>query len=356
LFFFSEPWLQAWLEREEMTMKKLLMICALATAGLFAGAGGANASDVTFENAHCDVYGAATFDNNLKGTPETNTYHFKSSPKGSGPNAAKETKCRGKLNGVAVDEAVTAGVDGSGTLSCGTSNASDAQGRLTFLSSNIVLPFKLSIVGFGTEVALMVAGEKSGSGHGQATFRDDPNAAAEKAAVTCANDGFKSLSFAASFDGDSPLVGPGTTSSTGGGGSGGGGSGGTGGTGGGGTGGGGSGGAVTKSNVALSGAAQKLSKALRKGVAVTLKGNVPAKATLKVQLSAAAARRLRLPRTIGRGVVELKSSGQTTGYLKLTSAAKRKLRGKHGVKVKLVGTILDVTGRKQNVSKGVTLS
>ena len=89
---------------------------------------------------------------------------------------------------------------------------------------------------------------------------------------------------------------------------------------------------------------------------MTLKGNVPARATLKVQLAAAKARQLGLTKTIGKGVVELKHSGQTTGYLKLTSAARRKLKGKHGVRAKLVGTILDVTGRKQNVSKNVTLS
>jgi hypothetical protein len=60
--------------------------------------------------------------------------------------------------------------------------------------------------------------------------------------------------------------------------------------------------------------------------------------------------------TIANGVIELKSGGQTTGYLKLTSKAKSKLKGKHNVKVKLIGTILDVTGRKQAVSKSVTLS
>jgi hypothetical protein len=349
-------------------MNKLLAACAVATAALLAGPTAVAGADVTFENAHCDVYGAATFTSPLMGEPMENEYHFKSSPTGSGSNAAKKTQCSGTLNTVKiVDQPVTAQVDGKGTLSCGSSQASGGPGKLTFPAFGQTLGFTLDIVGFGTEVALVVHGEKSGRGHGQATFRDDPDASPEKAVPTCGpgGGGFTNLDFAAAFDGDETLVSS-SPAATGGGGTGGGGTGGGGGGtggGGGGTGGGGGGGSTgsVRSVVTLRTVAQKLKAALRRGIGATLKGNVPAKATLTLQVDAATARRYGLKRnatkpfTIGRGTINLTRSGQTLGYLKISSAAKRKLRNARRLRVKLVGTIVDVTQRKQTVSKTVTL-
>ncbi len=336
-------------------MKKLLA-AGLVTTAVLATAAGASA-DVTFGgNPHCDVYGTATFDEPLTGTPNDNTYHFLSSP--TGPGNAK-TACSGVLNGVRVENApVVAQVDGSGTLSCAASEASGAPGTLTFVGTGQTLKFTLDIVGTASEVLLSVKGEKSGSGSGQATFRNDPDAAPDKALATCGGDGFRALDFSAAFDGQDTLVSsspPPAPSSTGGGG------GGTSGGGGSGTRSGPSGdGGPVASAVSLRTVAQKLRTALKKGVAVRLAGNVPARASLKALLDAKTAKRYgltkgRKPVVVGRGVVALTQAGQKTGYLRLTSAAKRKLRKARRLRLKVTGTILDVTQRRQKISKTVVL-
>ncbi|MDX6699232.1 MAG: hypothetical protein QOE65_2629 [Solirubrobacteraceae bacterium] len=330
-------------------MRPLLAASVLATTALLAGPiAGASAADNTFENAHCDVYGAATFDKPLMSSPGANTYHFLSNPKGSGPNSAKSTACSGKLNGITIkDVPVVAKVDGSGTLSCASSNAQGAQGWLQFRDAgNTYLGFTLDIVGFGTEVALMVHGQKSGSGHGEATFRDDPNASPPNAVATCGDKGFRELSFAAAFDGDSALVSPAPAVFVGGPGtppppSGGGGGAGT-----------------TQTSYTFRAIAQKLKAALKRGIGVSLRGNAPAKATLKAQLDKATAKRLGFGRkvvTVGRGTVQLTRAGSTTGFVKLTPAAKRKLKSARSVKVRIVGTIVDVTRRSTPVDKTVLL-
>jgi hypothetical protein len=337
-------------------MKKLLA-AGLVTTAMLATASGASA-DVTFGgNPHCDVYGTATFDEALTGTPGANTYHFLSSA--TGPGGAT-TACSGELNGVRVTKApVVARVDGSGTLSCAVSQASGAPGTLTFVGTGQTLKFTLDIVGAASEVLLSVKGEKSGSGSGQATFRNDPDAAPDKAVATCGDQGFRALDFSAAFDSQETLVSssPPPASTSGGGGSGGGTTGGGGsGTRGGPSGGGG----PVASAVSLRTLAQKLRTALKKGVAVRLAGNVPARASLKALLDARTAKRYglakgRKPVVVASGVVALTQSGQKTGYLRLTSAAKRKLRKARRLRLKVTGTILDVTQRRQKVSKTVVL-
>jgi hypothetical protein len=109
----------------------------------------------------------------------------------------------------------------------------------------------------------------------------------------------------------------------------------------------------------FSAAALKLMAALKKGVAVTLKGSSGrARADLKGQVGAATANRYRLGRkatVVAVGSVVLTHAGATTGYPKLTSPAKRKLKNAKNVKVTLVGTVSDATRHQTKVNKTVLL-
>jgi uncharacterized membrane protein YgcG len=347
-------------------MRKLLAATALATAGLGAGSiASASAADNTFANPNCNVYGTATFDKNLTSTREDNGYHFKSSA--TGAKAGQVTACSGTVNGVAItNQPVKVQVDGRGMLSCAQSQGTDAAGYVTFLGNNLTLPFKLDIVGVATEVALTVKGVKSGSDNGHASFINDPQLMDPANASACGpgGTGYNALTFEASFMGSDPLVSPASsTSTTGGGGSTGGGGGSTGG-GGGSTGGAGGGGGGSTTPVAtrftFRAAAQKLKTALTKGIAVTLKGNAPARADLKGQVDKATAKRYGLgngkkPVVVAIGRIALTHAGQAKGYLKLTSPAKRKLKNAKNVKVTLVGTVSDATRHQTKVNKTVLL-
>ncbi|MDX6670456.1 MAG: hypothetical protein QOI91_819 [Solirubrobacteraceae bacterium] len=339
-------------------MRKLLAATALATASVLAGPiAGASAAPTTFEKPNCQVYGTATFDDPLKGTASNNMYHFTSSREGSGDNAGKETLCSGIVNGTQMTaEHVRVKVDGAGSLSCAHSEGKDAQGYVTFLSNNVTLPFKLDITGVLTEVALTVKGETSGSDSGTASFHSDPQLRDPAKAGACGptGEGFKSLTFEAMFNGSETLVSPGPASTGGGGG------GSTGG--GGGSTGGGGGGSTTPvaTRFTFRAAAQKLKTALTKGIAVTLKGNAPARADLKGQVDKATAKRYGLgngkkPVVVAIGRIALTHAGQAKGYLKLTNPAKRKLKNAKNVKVTLVGTVSDATRHQTKVNKTVLL-
>jgi hypothetical protein len=348
-------------------MRKLLAATALATAGLLAGPiAGASAADVTFENPNCTVTGVATFDKALTNTTQADGYHFKSGKPGDA-TTSDGTTCSGKLNGLDVNTShVKVAVDGTGDLSCtqSQSTAPDGKGTITFLDNNITLDFTLSFTAFGTEVALDVKGGKSGEGRGRASFAKyvgEPSAAI----MSCNNGpGLKSLGFDAMFSSLTPLTSAGAPAQTGGGGGSGGGSGGGGSTGGGGgsTGGGGGGGSTTPvaTRFTFRAAAQKLKTALTKGIAVTLKGNAPARADLKGQVDKATAKRYGLgngkkPVVVAIGRIALTHAGQAKGYLKLTSPAKRKLKNAKNVKVTLVGTVSDATRHQTKVNKTVLL-
>ncbi|MDQ4040166.1 MAG: hypothetical protein M3141_00275 [Actinomycetota bacterium] len=340
-------------------MKKLLA-AGLVTTALLATASGASA-DITFEKPSCTVQGIATFAQPLTATKGPNTYDFVSGDPAGGSERDKSV-CSGTLNGVKVEnQEVKVQVNGPGNLSCAQSESTaEGPGTVRFVKSGVVLPFTLSFTAVATEVDLTVKGTKGGQGEGSASFLKYAPAEAplECEKVGDANGdgyaGLKKLGFEANFASDGILVAPAPAA--------------TGGGSGGGAGGGGSGGSsgsrglpgTVQSNVAIRALAQKLRTALKKGLAVRLAGNVPARANLKALLDAKTAKRYgltkgRKPVVVASGVVALTQSGQKTGYLRLTSAAKRKLRNARRLRLKLTGTILDVTQRRQKVNKTVVL-
>ncbi|HVE69155.1 MAG TPA: hypothetical protein VNB64_11285, partial [Solirubrobacteraceae bacterium] len=306
-------------------------------------------ADITFANPSCTVAGMATFEEHLTATQKANRYDFASGdPRGG--TAPDTSKCSGVLNGVAVkDEPVKVQVSGPGNLSCAQSESTgEGPGTVLFLSSGIVVPFTLSFTAIATEVDLTVKGTKSGQGKGSASFKAyaPPGAPLEcEGLADVDNDGkhgLKKLGFDASFASDGALVAPSPPPS---------------GSGGGGPSGGGGGGipnTITPSYT-FRAVTQPLRAALRRGIGVTLRGNAPARARLSAQLTAATARRYGLARTVGRGTVELRRAGQTMGFVRLTPVARRRLARARNLRVKLVGTIVDVTRRTTPVSRNVLL-
>ena len=340
-------------------MRKLLAALAAITAAVLAMPALASAADYTYEGG-CHVSGVAKFGSPLVAQQAPNTYDFMSGK----PDAATAdtTDCTGTLNGVAVTDApAVVAVRGQGNLSCAQSQSTEPPGggTLTFSDSGITLGFTLAFVAFGTEVALTVKGASAGEGRGRASFAAYTGNPAETV-QKCETTGIESLGFDADFRSLSALKSPAAAPGGGGGGTTGGGGGGGGSTGSGPSGGGGS--QPVASVVSLRTLAQRLRTALRRGVAATLRGNVPAKATLRAQVDAATARRYRLrrggsrkPLTVGRGTINLTRPGSTRGYVKLNRAARRRLRNARRVRVRLVGTILDVTQRRRAVKRTVLL-
>lgn len=329
-------------------MRKLVAATAMLTAGLLAGPTAGASADITFANPSCTVAGIATFKELLTATQKPNTYDFVSGdPRGG--NAGDKSVCSGTLNGVRVQNVpVKVNVGGNGNLSCTRSNSTgEGPGTVLFLDSGIVVPFTLSFTAIATEVDLVVKGTKSGQGTGHASFANyaPPGTPLECEELADADGdgrrGVKRLGFDASFSSSGALVAADPPSS-----------------GGGGPGPSGGGGAVPntiQTSYTFRAVSQPLRAALRRGIGVTLRGNAPAKARLTARLSAATARRYGLPRTVGRGTVELRRAGQTMGFVRLSAAAKRKLRSARNVRVRLAGTIVDVTRRSTPVDKTVLL-
>jgi hypothetical protein len=330
-------------------MRKLVAATAItiiaALAGPITGAG----ADITFDKPSCTVQGIATFKNLLTGTQAPNHYDFVSGdPKGG--TAGDKSSCSGTLNGVKVTNVpVQVKVGGDGNLSCARSESTgEGPGTVLFLDTGIIVPFTLSFTAVATEVDLTVKGTKSGQGTGHASFANyaPPGTPLECEGIQDTDGdgqkGVKKLGFDASFSSSGALVGPSPAGS-------GGGSGGAG------------GGAIPntiQTSYTFRAAAQKLKAALRRGIAVGLRGNAPARAALKAQLDKATAQRLGFGRrvvTIGRGTLSLTRAGSTSGFVRLTPAAKRRLKNARGVRVKIVGTIVDVTRRSTPVSKSVLL-
>lgn len=333
-------------------MRKLVAATAMLTAGLLAGPISGASADITFDKPSCSVQGIATFEKLLTGTQAPNHYDFVSGdPRGG--SAGDKSVCSGTLNGVKVEnEPVQVKVGGDGNLSCARSESTgEGPGTVLFLRTGIVVPFTLSFTAVATEVDLKVKGTKSGEGTGHASFA---NYAPPGTPLECeglqdtdgdGQKGVKRLGFDASFSSSGSLVGPSPA------------------TGGGGTGGGPSGGAGPVPNTiapsyTFRAVTQKLRAALRRGIGVSLRGTAPAKATLKAQLDRTTAKRLGFGRrvvTIGRGTINLTRAGTQAGFVRLTPAAKRKLRRARRVRVKLIGKIVDVTRRTTPVNKTVLL-
>ena len=330
-------------------MRKLLAATAILT-GLLAGPTAGASADITFDKPSCSVQGIATFEKLLTGTQMPNHYDFVSGdPKGG--SAGDKSTCSGTLNGVKVTNVpVQVKVGGNGNLSCARSESTgEGPGTVLFLDTGIVVPFTLSFTAVATEVDLTVKGTKSGQGTGHASFANyaPPGTPLECEGVADTDGdgktGVKKLGFDASFSSSGALVGPSPAA------------------GGPGTTPGPSGGGIPNTITpayTFRAATQRLRTALRRGIGVSLRGNAPAKATLKAQLDKATAKRYGFGRrvvTIGRGTINLTRAGSATGFVTLTAAAKRKLCNARSVRVKLTGTIRDVTQRSTPVSKTVLL-
>jgi hypothetical protein len=332
-------------------MRKLLAATAILTAGLLAGPTGGASADITFDKPSCSVQGIATFEKLLTGTQMPNHYDFGSGdPKGG--SAGDKSTCSGTLNGVKVTNVpVQVKVGGNGNLSCARSESTgEGPGTVLFLDTGIVVPFTLSFTAVATEVDLKVKGTKSGEGTGHASFANyaPPGTPLECEGVADTDGdgktGVKKLGFDASFSSSGALVGPSPAAA--------GGPGTTPGPGGGGI-----PNTITPSYT-FRAVTQRLKAALRRGIGVSLRGNAPAKATLKAQLDKATAKRYGFGRrvvTIGSGTIALTRAGSTTGFVRLNAAARRRLKNARNVRVKLTGTIRDVTQRSTPVSKTVLL-
>src|SRR5262245_58975600 len=137
----------------------LLLIVPLTLAAIVLPVASASAANTV--SGACNIGGSAQFTpTGLTSTPQTMGYDFS----GTGT-------CSGTLNGVEVLNApVTAHAAGSGTLSCAGAVSTGGSGTITFVSQGVTVGFGLDLVGTGSEVELVLAGNGGGAGVGHATF------------------------------------------------------------------------------------------------------------------------------------------------------------------------------------------
>ena len=163
-------------------MRKLLAMLALSACALVL-VPATSASAANTVSGECNIAGTATFSpNGLTATPQTLSYNFG----GTGT-------CTGTLNGAPILNApVSAGANGTGTLSCAGAVATGGTGVLIFPNHNVTINFGIDLVGTGSEVEFVITGNGGGNGVGHATFGENALRATE-----CANaSGVNSLGFA----------------------------------------------------------------------------------------------------------------------------------------------------------------
>jgi uncharacterized membrane protein YgcG len=178
-------------------MRKHILAVAAAAVALIA-IGAAPASADVFKGS-CHFTGVATFGSNLTGTPSQNTYDFNTgSPDGG--KTPDASRCKGKLNGAAVDTPISAFVKGGGTLSCASSNGMGGSGALIFPTGQ-TFPFKFDFLGATTEVFFTTTDSKGNQTNGHASFQK--YAPPDEAAATCGGAGYHQLG----FDADAPADG-----------------------------------------------------------------------------------------------------------------------------------------------------
>lgn len=170
-------------------MTGLVLVAALAVP-----AAPALAED-SFAGSCKDIQGTATFDTPLTRTVSDNVYHFS----GTGT-------CSGKLNGADITDApITAQVDGPFNGSCeGSESTAPGPGKIVFTKGtaatddDVTITFTMTFTGIASQIDFTLAGTKSGTAGGTATFltqRSPPDLVAK-----CASGGNSELPFDASSE------------------------------------------------------------------------------------------------------------------------------------------------------------
>ena len=90
-----------------------------------------------------------------------------------------------------------------------------------------------------------------------------------------------------------------------------------------------------------------LSKALSRGIKLTIRAGAPGRLVLRASVSKKAARRLGLKRRVVATLSRRLRTGRTAVRLKLTKPARRKLRGARAVKLTLEALLIDARGNRR---------
>jgi hypothetical protein len=334
-------------------MRRSLMAGLTVVAALAVPAAPALA-DNSFDGSCKNIQGSAKFDVPLSNTAGDNTYHF--SGKG---------QCSGKLNGADVtDSPIDAQVDGPFNGSCQSSaSTAPGPGKLVFTKGtpatgdDITVTFTMTFTGTASEVDFKLAGTKSGTATGHASFltsRTPPDIL-----IKCANGGNSELPFDATADTDSPLTSSAPAQSSSGQSSPSGGGqqqspppqGGSSGSGGSQPSGGASNPAAPTTALSIEVPAQSWSDVLAHGLRVVCHVAGPANCVLKASLSRKAGKRMKLTGTIANGRASIASGADSaTVVAKLTGKARKKLRKLSSITL----TVIATAGGKR-ATKTVTL-